>query len=770
MFLSFASCLVQNESHVLGGQGSNSPGNTPVTVPPNFGRYLLDNPIALSRENNLPANTSLERFLEVRPQFITSNSKLIGSCPIPDKNIPMCFQSKAHANASFITEEQNRWAFPTDTPSFRQVQAFGSTRDLVEKFLVWLAQGHKSGHANNYPTAHPGNLFSSENKAFWLRKNLNELGTLNVYSDCSADDNAFFNPATNEICLGKVSTVKGVYFAEDPTITWHEVGHAFNQILLNTRNLSDATPSTQDTNLGYLPYDEAGSIGEGLSDFWSFAMNARTHFAEWALGRFLDSSRPLSEDDPLHSPGISKEATERLSYPTFLNYDPNEPQVAYEDIHYAGQIISHFLTALTFDIQKNCTYTQNQAIEYTVHLIMEALGELGDQTAKGTDGASEYKINLNPSHALDWIKMVNPINYRRFIQSLGKFHLYNLGRNNTCTENVQDRFEKLADNYGLLLFRTYNADGNGLTTGHSGNPITVSPQHRIKSVLIAKEHIQLDKRDGKPQAYVLDGQSDIVNAINSLKASGQVVNISSQIDENFAYNNGNARISPGEVVGVVLNLFNNSNSTIAGLQVLGNDWDHTKNKAPCNNFSDQWPRSTQGAADLSSGEGVEGGCNYTTRTNGSDPTIEPRETLAPTCFVELRDEESTKWFSQSKLLEHLGMEPKQCLGKETSNCFIRALKGQEQAFFSKIDPQSTWAETLGGDGTPTFNFNNVIFFEISPWIPPGTRFNCRFRVRFTNCDDCWHDPSSNTQDDYLDFEYSGARPFQIVNFSFLVID
>ena len=122
--------------------------------------------------------------------------------------------------------------------------------------------------------------------------------------------------------------------------------------------------------------------------------------------------------------------------------------------------------------------------------------------------------------------------------------------------------------------------------------------------------------------------------------------------------------------------------------------------------------------------------------------------------------------------EKIGLDPLECLAgnNRTQDCFIRFVKGVDQAFYSRLDPKSTWVETLGEDnGVPTFNSNNVLFLEVNPWVPPGTTFNCRFRARFSNCDDCWHDPDNNN-DDYKDFEYAGNRPFKIINFQFTVVD
>ena len=371
--------------------------NIPSTVSPYYGRYFRDNPIALSQNKNLEANGHLGAYLG-SSQFITDNPFLIGSC----RDIDECFAVKADSEADYLTEELNRWAFPVPTSSFRQVQTFGNIRDISHRFLEWLLFSFETAQKANYTSAHPKELFSPTLRPYWLRSHTEEKSSekLMAYSDCnSVEDNAYFSPAKNEICLGKLSFVNNFYFTLDPTITWHEAGHAFNKILLNTRNMASPQNILVDTELGYHFYDEAGAIGEGISDYWSFAMNLRTHMGEWALGRYLYASRPLSEDDPLHISFLNTNSSNRLSYPHYIHYDSNDPQIFNEDIHMAGQVISHFLTAFTFEVEKRCGVELIHAVRYIVHLMMESFAELGDQTSLGFDNSGGKRVNHGPQGA-----------------------------------------------------------------------------------------------------------------------------------------------------------------------------------------------------------------------------------------------------------------------------------------------------------------------------------------------------------------------------------
>ncbi len=803
------SCLISQSGSSSKSSGG-SVSNTTYTVNPNYGRYFFDNPIINSGNESLSVRDSLSLYLDSDQKFITNNQFLIGSCTFGSTQITKCFEVREDESSGYLSATENRWAFnPTEMPEeFLQVQAYGNMRDMTEKFHESLSWSYDIAQGYGYDSAIPYELNTSDENPFWYRS-----GLLKGYANCDEKNNAYYDPASKSLCLGAITDISPtLYMATDPTITYHELGHAYTHITINMRHKAHEMDIDIDSSLGQVFYDEAGSIGEGLSDFYSFYMTERTHFAEWGLGRYIAQSRPMSEDEDIHAPGINLSTTGRLSYPDYVNYDPNEPAVPYEDVHYGGQIASHFLHAfytslLASDLVDtdygvyyadkdedgtteeysyaddlyHCGMTKKNALNMTMHLVFESLAELGDQTATGfgalSNNVNDYKVNLDPENALEWMAMVKPINFRSFFQAFSKYFLNTVGNNSfgMCNGSAYDRdeYEKLLDRYGLLLFKTYNQDGNNMNSGHSGTHTAVTTTNRVNTVLIAKNMLKLDDRSDSASAFVIDSQADIHAAMEALILSGQVAEISEQIDDNFAYNNGNAQISPGEVVGIALNLYNNSNSTMGGIQVLANDWDHFKDYKPCNNLGDNFPLDSEGAATLLTDEGVEGGCDYVTRYNGKNPTMEPNEDLAPVCFIEYSDSDATKWVNQNIYRQEIGLAANKCLGGADSlnDCFIRVIKGGDQAYYSKLDPKSTWSETLDNDstGTPTFTTSNVIFMEVNESIPPGTTFNCRMRARFTNCSDCYHD-ESNGNDDYLDYEFSGAKPFKIVNFQFTVID
>jgi len=772
-FSTLTSCL--SKSSKSGKRTNSQPGitNSSATVNVGYGRILTDNPIILSGNANLAADTNLNTLLHTSQNFITSNSFLEEGC----ENFTKCFEVKGAGGSSLFQSTDGKWGYDTSTDEFVQVHTFGHIKMMVEKFHTDLKEIETRAQPTipssslffNYHSSIPSGLVNA--KAHWGPK------TLTSYAVYDLPNNASFSPSEFELNFGYNKDIPTLKYAEDPTVIYHEMGHAINQILLNMRNTAfygSNSPMPQ-SNLGLLRYDEAGAIGEGLADYFSYYMNGRTHFAEWAFGRFQGASRPLSESDPLHVHGIDKTAQGRLSYPQFITYNPNRPTNNLADVHYSGQIISHFMVALTEDFMNDCSLSQADAIKHVFHVLSESLAELGDFTARGSDQKVGYTVNLDPSSASIWQKAAKPITFRSFAQTMAKYTYLTMGNSkmNLCAGSVyqKDRLENLLDQYGLLLFHNYNEDGSGETTGHAGTHTEVSILNRQKTDLIKKDHLIMDPTSNASLAYVIDNQEDMVAALQGFTASGRMESsFTSLIPPDLPYNNGNLNISPGEFIGVLVNMYNNSNSTMAGVQLLGNDWDHMKNGAPCNNLGDNFPNSSEGAADLTTNEGVPGACDYVTRDNGLTGT----DKIEPVCFVQVLDNNATKWTNQNEYRQKIGLDESKCLGGPDSenDCFVRIPKGLDHSFYSKIDPQKTWAKTfMGADDKITIDTHNLIYMEISPWVTPGTTFNCRFRATFSNCEDCYNDPTNGLKnDDFLDYEFSGSKPYKVINFQFTVID
>ena len=824
LLFSLVSCSIRDTlgtKKTLGVRGERTGGflNSPVGLEVGEGRIFADNPIVVTENYKLDENYDLNNVLGKKEKivFISDNQFLEADCKISyggiDYTVEECLKNYEKKLASPLVNTEKRWAYDANSKEFLQINTLGHSKIVLDKWLDTLSflygnvayDQSQQGLVRAFPTSIPAQMLSS--RGFWFPS---PHETIISYSSCDVEDNAYYSAAENKLCYGYDSTLPKVRFAQDPTIIYHEMGHALQKIMLNIRNASAGHPLRLD--LGLVAYDEAGGIGEGVSDYFSYFVNKRTHFAEWALGRFLDLSRPLTEDDSLHAPGISTAKSERVSYPHYLPYEPNGPHILYEDIHNAGMIISHFLVALTRDIKESCSWSEEHATRFVMSLLIEAYAEMGDLGAKGSDGQPEGFVNLDSINSWDWINMVNPINYRRFAQTLAKKIYLTLsdGKALQNRENSpldcggepypKDNIEETLDLYGLLLFDSYNLDGNSISNGHNGrhtgtlpetNPI-INPFNRKRTDLIKKKYLIFDPSNGAPSAYVFDKQENMKPIVRELTAQG-LLTVSPMIGSDIPYNNGDGKISTGEFVGISLNLYNNSNSTMGGIQILGNSWDHVKHQTqvingqietrgfPCNNLGDKFPASlSDGAADLTTGEGTQGGCDYTTRFNGKNNQLEPTEELAPICLVQISGESSTYWAQQGRYLEELeNFDPEHCLGEDLNECLVRVARGGEQSWIGQIPPQSSWLANLLNPETKKLDFkaNHLIYLEVNPrLITPGTAFLCRFRGRFTNCDDCFHDPDARPDsskelfDDYLDYEYSGAKPFQILNFQFTVID
>lgn len=747
--------------------------NSANTVNPAYGRVIMTNPVVQTGKYNLPFVENMAKYLQREPVLINDDQFLTLNCrPGLTGQQLDCFKVLNKQSDPDLQSSSHKWAFATDTDSFLQVQGYYHIKKMINQLQSDFESFYNSSQSASYNTSIPVGLFSSG--ANWYPGH-----QLVAYTNCGVEDNSYYNPSTFSLCFGQVSKFPSAKFAFDPSVIYHETGHAFTQMMLNVRNVSSGL--TERIDLGSMQYDEPSAINEGISDFFSYYMTKRTHFAEWALGLFYGQSRPMSEDDDLHAPGIATTADARLSYPQYINYDPNDLKNVYEAVHYTGQIASHFFLALTRELEDYCGMTEERAARYVLYFINETLAEKGDLSTYGADSFTQAgNYNLNSDSASLWALAVNPPNYYNFFQSFSKFALGILDKDKQCNgiSYPKDRLENLLDQYGLLLFKTYNENGNSVAIGHNGAITRVEETNRLQSVLVSKNNVMIDQRTGAIEAYVFDNRTTIINAIAAMKQSGQITEISPILTEQALYNNNNARISPGEIIGLALNLYNNSNSTIAGVQVLANDWDHTKVlernasgtvvKEQLCKLSDGFPLEEEGGADDSLLPQVAGQCNYITRDNGATNT----DPVSPVCFVQSEESGAAVWVPQWKLRSKMQLPARFCLSGEdkTDDCFIRAIKGADQATFSKIDGKKNWAETitLGLSGSPKWNYSNFLFFEVSPHIPPGTTFNCRLRARFTNCKDCFYD--STNLDDFLDYEYSGEKPFKIINFKFIITD
>jgi hypothetical protein len=782
--LALTSCVPSQSGGSKRSNGSSGITNTPSSVNVGYGRILHDNPIILSGNASLSETTNLSRFLKPQQDFITNSQFLKNGCG----TITECYEVKKDSQSNLYQATDGKWAFDPATYEFMQVQMYADINSMVDKYVADLSLFHNNYYFNlttldTITTSMPRNMLT--HNSYWpTDRNLdgNFDGTLLGYALCEeAPDNAFYSPSENTICLGFDSIYDQVKFVHDPTVLYHELGHALVVNAMNLRNRIAGTGINIESNLGYFSYDEGKSINEGIADFFSYYMNGRAFLGEWAFGRFLELGRPMVESDPLHAPGVSESPEGRLSYPTFLSYNPNSPTVIQEDVHNAGQIISHFLVAFTKDVEATCGYSNTSARSYTFKTLVETLAYLGDLTSAGMDVnntvPTKGRVNHSQDQADEWLRKNKSIDYRRFSQTFARFVKASISSNpalcNGIAYNIQ-RLEQLLDSYGLLLFKNYDLNGS-LSVVETLDK--VNELNRQKSVLIKKNQLFMDNRSGAVTAYIFDGYDEMNGAAKSLSTGIVEGGLSSSIFENsnLKYNNGNGQISPGELVGVLLNLYNNSNSDMAGLRILANDWKHMDQGKACNNFTDNFPSESQG------------GVNTTTNPNCAVETQDNLD-VQPVCFFQDSKDGGTVWVSQEEFMTSRAIEATECLGgaSSTKDCLIRSPKGADVAWYSKLDPKKTWIESFTDEnGNTDFKFSSILFFEVSPSIPPGTTVNCRLRATFTNCDDCHtkspmatgndysvHATSGLEQDgdEYKDYKYSGADPFVIINYQFTIID
>jgi len=757
--LLLSACMPNVSNELRTRSSNNQTGAQNVSV--GQGYILADNPIILGNNANISPSYNLNKFLSVAP--ITTNSYLISKndCYFPTSlTSKECFSVVANKDSlTPLQTSTGKWDYRAESPEFLQVNTFYHMQKILDKFFVDIRNGYNTYLLNPaiFDLSTPNAVVRNDSKYEMYLKE-----PLSIEADCQEEDNAYYNSAQNKLCFGFFADSAQMRWAQDSTVIYHEAGHFFQHMQFNFRNLSNPFNPAR-PRLGNFGYSEASSIGEGLSDYFSYYVNSRTHFAEWAAGRILGQSRPLKEDDPVHISALNTSSNGRLSYPDFLTYSPNFPEQPVEDEHYAGMIMSHYLVALTEDLMSKCGYTKDTSKSFVMFLVQETLAELGDLSTKGSNNGAIGSINLSSTYALDWVMKNNPVTYRSFMQTLAKKLKGTVGNPsiNSCRGTVytKDQIEKLIDDYGLLLFRTYNEKRN------HANPVTnqntlVTTTNRNKTTLISKNFLKFDPTVGAAYAYIIDNQANIYSLVRDLVKEA-IINIDSQF-ANVPYNNGNGKLSPGEIVGVVLNLYNDSNSTMGGVQVLANDYYNLDpaTKKPCSyqstsSTSDKFPTSSEGG------------------TTCAAASASALTDFTPGCFIQTTESGATKWVSQNTFRNKLALDSSMCIDStKPEECFIKAIKGADQAWFSKIDPKKNWMKTLTSstnNTTPEIKASNLILYEVSKHLPHGTVINCRFRARFTNCDDCYHD-STRSQYDFFDTDYNGDKPFKILNLQMTVLD
>lgn len=795
-----------------------------------------DSPFYAAGPKYGPANSDMGQFLDSDAKLITNNTNLTSNCSMEffGSSVTLqnaCIHSLKDARASSpISRNSDRtYIFSPNSPEFYQTNALYHISKGTGKFFEYLSFAYEQVQMSPsfYPKSIPPYLRSTE--MFWFKsmaspdKKLFRTDYLTSYAQCELDRNASFSPAGPALCFGGIAELPDFYFIQDPDIVYHELGHALVSVMMNLRNGSKASIFSAAefhplrSNLGSYGYDEAGSINEGIADYYTYLMTfdaskPERRVGEFALGRTVSQARPVSEEHTMHIPGIDETSTGRLSYPDYLLYDPNEPDKVMEDVHYAGQIMTHYLVALTKTLKAQCSISNEAdgghqlASSFVMMALAETMSELGDLNAKGVDlGSYSYSTpniffnNMDSTNSYMWTQVVNQVTFRRFFQVFGK-NIYKYITGRLCIAFDKNESERLMDDYGLLLFRTYNDNGNstksrtftfGTVNGNlAGQPLTtVAEDNRRKSVLVSKQLIELATRtDANPSRvgfYIIDNSSDMKSLLEDLLFKGFAVPLSTNVSSTI-YNNNNIKISPGEVVAIIPNLLNNSNSSMAGIQLLANDWDHVEitdtssgNFKPC--VVDATTTVDQGAvAPTTTNTCGTTHKSFTRLLKGTTPA----DAVAPACLVQLEEGDSSRWVSQNEFRKKQGLAlmDKDCLGYSTTlnadpdftfnphECLVRFLPGANEAFFSKIDSQKTYYESVikeSEDGV--FNSGNLMIMEVNKWIPPGTKFRCRMRARFSNCSDCYTD-SSAANDDYMDYELNGAKPFKVINFDFDIND
>ncbi|MBY0517137.1 MAG: hypothetical protein K2P81_09525 [Bacteriovoracaceae bacterium] len=825
-----------------------------------------DDPTHATGNKNLPASFNIGSLLGKTAQVITPTSKtsLTNDCLLNQEQYFFgttsstfvdCLRVLSSDSPSVIPlqPKSGNWNFTTGSTEFYQVQAMYQANKSIERWLGALGFIHESLHVGGSKSLPPALPYSLSDMGTWWFKYLSsesqmtKSAQLTVYStvtDDSLKNNAYYEPVANALRLGwteypgyKAGSAKSVLMIQDPSILYHEMGHVFMTLFLNTRNAKLVGSTWKPLNYQAFPYygfySELGAMGEGIADYFAYAMTGHTTLGAWAFGSFVTGQRPMTEENSLHAPGISSAVDERLSYPDYLLYEPSQPGFPIEDVHNGGMFTSHYLVALTDSLKSECFWDQSTAVNHVMLAMAESFAFLGDLTGKGSDynNTSKSIVNMHPNASYDWYYSVRQITVRRWAQAMARNIYHFITRDPAgCPNFTKEKSEKLLDMYGLLLFRHYddngtfsNSSSNSATrqdsfamatplglfnstvggfgssmfgsffpeamSGTKATPTNVDELNRTKSVLVPKAALDFKTTGAYSTIFIDDSQKFGQDILSTILFQGRVISPSTGI-AGPEYNNSNNRISPGEIIGIGLDMVNRSNVPISGVTILATPWAHMKvtdavtgKSQPCS--INGFPSLSEGAVTCTDADVLPtDGARFKKPVTGNYPS----KALHPVCLVQTTSNNETRWVSQDFYRKNiLQLEDKDCLGYGTpdfapAECLARFMPGKEMAMMAKIDPQKSYIETLTKAyvdhnasvpdeekySIPGPSSSSVLILEMNKWIPPGTNFTCRLRAQFSNCSDCFE--SAAGQDEYTDIEYAGEKPFKVLDLSFIVLE
>lgn len=279
-------------------------------------------------------------------------------------------------------DARNQFVYPHSDARFQEAMAY-----------YWGDQYRASLDADNY---------------------LQPAGAVQIFAHCQAqaEENAYFLKATDSygnvverVCLGYSVATPGAFYADDATVTVHELQHA---------TTTDSYAPGPDGQLNHFWYDEAGSLNEAVSDFMALMYEQPSLtpqfdpklFSRWALGTFVpnvsgtrgahrcpayDPTYPNCANFPAFSAAnntISYVYPDGLGWPYANNFQgPGYASTAFstyrfqEEIHNAGVLLEGALWDVYDAIKAGHGGDEGQARSLTTQLVLEAIKHLPQSSA-----------------------------------------------------------------------------------------------------------------------------------------------------------------------------------------------------------------------------------------------------------------------------------------------------------------------------------------------------------------------------------------------------
>jgi hypothetical protein len=367
-----------------------------------------------------------------------------------------------------------------------------------------------------------------------------------IFAHCQARENAYFYKATTtsgqlveRVCLGYSEATQGAYYADDSTVTVHELQHA---------TTTDSYAPGPKGHLNQFWYDEAGALNEAISDFMALAYEQPfltplfdpKLFSRWALGTFVPN-QPATRGAhrcPAYDP----------SYPNcgnFPQFSAANNTISYVYPDGMGWPYSNNFTGPGYAANAFSTYKSQEEIHNAGVLLEGALWDVYDAIRSNHGGDEAQAQQLTTQLVLEAVKHLPPVNTQSIPPALSPVTFQGLGAQMVAyagavglTAADQGSMTAILTARGLVGGTQLDANWAAVGPGNSG----VTPGIRVQDNPTQLKTWLIDMFEN-PAAATLVPQDHLDTGLNNKLDPGELVAIWFDVQDSEATTAGGVRIT-----------------------------------------------------------------------------------------------------------------------------------------------------------------------------------------------------------------------------------